>query len=251
MGSALNSRVRNVSVLLLTCALFLAFNSVAGASILAQWTFETSLPDATDSATIGSIAAETGTGTASGLHASASTDYSNPAGNGSAESFSSNTWAIGDYYQFQTSSTGFEDIMLSWSQASSNTGPRDFELQYNFDGGSTFSSAAPYMVLANASPNPTWSTSTAHSEFNLNFDLSAISGLDNQPLITFRLVDVSIVSANGSTVATGGTNRVGNFIISGTTISTDGAVPEASAILVWSMLCGSVLVGMKRSRDVV
>ena len=99
---------------------------------LAVWTFETSLP-----ATAGPHAAEGGINAgagspASGFHASASVVYSNPAGNGSAESFSSTFWSVGDYWQFSTSSVGYTDIHLAWDQASSNTGPRDFVLRQNY-----------------------------------------------------------------------------------------------------------------------
>lgn len=76
--------------------------------VIAKWTFETSPPaDLFDSATIGSIAADEGTGTALGSHASAATDWTTPSGNGSANSLSSNTWAVGDYCQFSLETTGY------------------------------------------------------------------------------------------------------------------------------------------------
>src|SRR5690349_21798851 len=75
------------------------------AVLIADWTFETSVPT-----TAGPYVAEGGvnaaTSFASGLHAGASV-YSNPAGAGSAESFSSTAWAIGDYYQFTSSTIGY------------------------------------------------------------------------------------------------------------------------------------------------
>jgi hypothetical protein len=116
-------------------ALILAlFAPVACANtILADWTFETSQPAATDSTTAGPYAAESGvygsSSKASGNHAGSATDYSSPAGNGSSHSFSANTWAVGDYWQFQGSSTGYQDITLSFDQTSSNTGPRDFKVR--------------------------------------------------------------------------------------------------------------------------
>src|ERR1700742_1621680 len=54
----------------------------AHASIIADWTFETSQP-----VTAGPYSPEIGAGSASGSHAGAST-YSTPAGNGSAHSYS-------------------------------------------------------------------------------------------------------------------------------------------------------------------
>src|SRR5262245_19793198 len=90
----------------------------AQAQILPRWTFETSIP-----VTAGPIAAEVGTGNASGLHAGAAV-YSSPSGNGSLHSYSANVWAVGDYWQFQSSSTGNSGLNLSWDQTSSATGPR-------------------------------------------------------------------------------------------------------------------------------
>ena len=61
--------------------------------------------------------------------------WSNPAGNGSAKSLSSNNWATGDYYQFTLtiSDSEFSGLGLSvyrFDQTGSNTGPKDFQLSY-------------------------------------------------------------------------------------------------------------------------
>ncbi len=109
--------------------------SAAQATTLATWTFETSLPAGTPGANtyITNLEAEVGTGTASGLHAGAAT-YSNPAGNGSAHSFSVNTWAVNDFFQFAVSTLGAQNIILTYDTVSSGTGPRDFALFYSTDG---------------------------------------------------------------------------------------------------------------------
>ena len=57
-----------------------------------------------------------------------------PAGNGSAHSFSSNVWAVGDYYQFQVSTLGQSQIGLVFDQTSSSTGPGNFKVQYSTNG---------------------------------------------------------------------------------------------------------------------
>ncbi len=101
-----------VAVLLLSLA------STARADTIADWTFETSLP-----ATAGPFAPEVGAGAASGNHASARPCTAAPSGNGSAHSFSSNNWAVGDYYQFTFNTTGFTGLTLSFDETSSNTGP--------------------------------------------------------------------------------------------------------------------------------
>lgn len=195
----------------------------AHAAIVAQWTFETSLPT-----TAGAFAPEVGTGTALGYHAGEATVYSNPVGNGSAESFSSNTWAVGDYYQFSTSLTGLGGVTLSWDQTSSSTGPRDFLLAYSTDG-TTFTDFAGYSVLANSSPIA-WSATTPHPEHSFSFDLSAISALDNATMAYYRLIDNSTVAANGLAVATAGTDRVDNFTISAESLP-PAEVPVPGALL--------------------
>jgi MYXO-CTERM domain-containing protein len=197
-----------------TLAAALAVAAVTGAAhaqgVLANWTFETSVP-----ATAGPFAAEGGingaTSQASGFHAGAAA-YSSPAGNGSAHSFSSNTWAINDYYQFTTSTLGFTNIRFQWDQTSSNTGPRDFSLMWSTDG-VTFTSLATTTVLANASPNPVWNATTASPIYTTG-PLAAPAALNNQAIVYFRLVDMSTVSANGGTVATAGTDRIDNVTIS-------------------------------------
>ena len=214
----------------------------AQAANIATWTFETvTAPTGGSAAYPNPIAADIGSGNATGVHASASTVWSTPVGNGSAKSFSSTNWSVGDYYQFNVSTTGYTGITLAWDQAGSNTGPRDFTLSYSTDGIS-FTNFANYSVLANAAPNATWSSTTAHSEYSLTQDLSSVSALNNQAQLYFRLTDRSTVSANGGAVGTGGTDRVDNFSVSGVA-----AVPvPAAAWLMGSSLLG--LAGIARKR---
>jgi len=68
----------------LSTLVFLAAAQATRADIIATWTFETSVPT-----TAGPFSPEVGSGSALGYHASGSAVYSNPAGNGSLESFSS------------------------------------------------------------------------------------------------------------------------------------------------------------------
>jgi hypothetical protein len=183
---------------------------VASAQTLAQWTFEINTPtDLTDSATISGIAADFGTGTASGVHVSAATDWTTPAGNGSANSLSANTWAVGDYFQFTLSTVGYFGIGVSFDQTGSNTGPRDFDLSYSTDG-SSFTAFGSYSLV-----NGSWSAGAPTAlATSFSFDLSSIGALDNAASVYFRLVANSTTSISGATVATGGTGRVDNFTVS-------------------------------------
>ncbi|MFO0690064.1 MAG: PEP-CTERM sorting domain-containing protein [Myxococcota bacterium] len=216
MGTHVSQILARMTMALSVLVLALTGVATANATTIAMWTFETSAPT-----TAGPFGAEVGSGSARGFHAGAST-YSSPAGNGSPRSFSSNTWAVGDYYQFQVDLSGYQDVLISWDQTSSGTGPRDFSLQYSFDG-TNFVSFADYSVLANAAPNPVWSSGGSRSPlYTLSYDLSAISVLDGVSTAYFRMTDRSTVSASGGVVASGGTGRVDNVLIEATVVPEPG-----------------------------
>lgn len=205
-----------ISVVALTA---IAATANAGSAVdLALWTFEASVP-----VTAGPHLAEGGvfaaTSNALGFH-SGSSVYSNPVGNGSVESFSSTNWLVGDYYQFSTSTLGYESIVLSFDQTSSNTGPRDFVVQWSTDG-VNFTNGLQYQVLANAAPNAVWTSGGARLP---EFTTTTAIPVDNAAQLVVRLTNNSTVSANGGTVASGGTNRVDNVLVSGVLIPTPGAM---------------------------
>ena len=205
------------SFVILTAAVAAASLVTAQAAIIGDWTFETSLP-----ATAGPFSPEIGSGSALGSHAGAAV-YSTPAGNGSSHSFSANTWAVGDYWEFDVSTLGFTGIQISFDQVSSATGPGLFGLFYSVNGGAYSQIGANYTVLANASPNPVWNATTSSSIYTFTPSLSSTgTALDNATTVSFRLVDQTTTSANGGTVATGGTDRVDNFVVS--------TVPEPTSL---------------------
>lgn len=227
------------TILVLGCSLLAGALTCHASITIADWTFEATAPS-----TAGPLFPEQGTGSALGWHASSDAVYSNPVGNGSGESFSANNWAVGDYWQFQVSTLGFTGISLSWDQASSNTGPRDYGLYYSTDGTVFNQFNSDLFVLANASPNSTWSSSTTHSEYSFSQDLGSIVGLNNAESVWFRLVNKSTVSANGGSTGTGGTDRIDNFIVSATSVAV--AVPEPSTFIAGALLLLPFGVGSVR-----
>lgn len=197
-----------------TFALIAAVGIAASANAtdtLALWTFETSVPT-----TAGPHAAEVGAGNALGFHALAGTVYSNPAGNGSVESFSSNFWSTGDYYQFSITTVGYENIQFGWSQTRSSTGPDNFNLEWSTDG-VNFATLQNYTVGTLG-----WSTSPANFQAGSVFAPIALpAGAADQASLIIRLTS-TVTPTN-----TAGTNRVDDIFFTGTLIPS----PASAALL--------------------
>lgn len=190
----------------------------AQAIVITQWTFETSVPT-----TAGPHAAEVGTGSATGYHASSSTVYSNPSGNGSLESFSSNYWlTVGDYYQFQTNTTGWSNLVLSFDQTRSSTGPSAFEVLYSTNG-TTWTQLATYTVNS-----ASWSSVTPLNPPTTSYSYALPAALNNQATAYVRLSLVTAVTA------TAGTSRVDNVTIT----------PEPTTLCLLGL--GSLVLGLRR-----
>ena len=198
---------------------------------IADWTFETSQP-----ATAGPIYPEAGSGTGTAYHSYSATPYSSVTGNGSAQAWSATHWNVGDYWQFSVSTLGYQNIQLSWDQTSSNTGPGIFALEYSING-TEFTQFVSYTVRTNASP--AWNSTSSSSLYSFNYDLSLITGLNNEATVYFQLVDTNTTSANGGTVASGGTDRVDNFTVTGTQI------PDSMPTLA-GLVCGLGLLTVLR-----
>lgn len=204
---------------MIALTLVAAFAVTAGADTLAEWTFEVSVPT-----TAGPHAAEGGVygGPATGSHSSGSTVYSNPVGNGSFESFSSNYWSVGDYYEFQTSSVGYTGITISWDQARSSTGPTPFDLLWSIDGAIWNTLVDDYTVQISGSTGPgTWSSTPPPNPAFSFGPIAAPAALDGQATIYFRMTNQGVPGG------TAGTNRIDNIVIAG--------VPEPAAFVLLAL----------------
>lgn len=210
----------------------LSMPGVASAETIASWTFEApNVPTDSTGQSSGPWSPTTGSGSASGFHTSTSTGWSSPSGNGSADSFSSNNWAIGDYYQFQAATTGLTGIGISFDQNRSGTGPSGFDLQYRAGSSGGFTTFGSYVV-----PNESWSPTTPVSgSTSFSYDMSSVSSLNGQADIFFRLTATSAPSASA------GTNRVDNVQITG--------VPEPSTVVLGAAgLCLAGITARRRLR---
>jgi len=212
------------SAVILTGALLGSFT--ASAQTIAQWTFETSIP-----LTGGPLTPEVGAGTATSNTGGA---FTNPAGWGSTESWSSVGWAIGEYFQFQVSTIGFTDIGVNWQQTGSNSGPANFVLQYSTDNVS-YTNFGTYAVTLDG-----WNTTATPAASVKSFGLSTILAINNVPNVYFRLTVVDTVSVNGGIVAAGGTSRVDNFTVT--------AIPEPSSTVALAGMFALAGVMLRRRR---
>ena len=198
------------------------------ADTLATWTFESSglsgtttfAPGANTTTTnfFAEGGSQAGTAVATGLHATAAT-YSSPSGNGTTKSLSANNWSVGDYWQLQLNTVGFSGLSLSYDQTGSGTGPRDFALSYSLNGTSFTSIGSTYSVVLS-----TWNATTPMIGFTQTYDLGAFTDINNASTVYFRLTDMSTTAINGTTVGTGGTDRIDNFSVFTT------PVPEPSTV---------------------
>jgi MYXO-CTERM domain-containing protein len=189
-----------------------AFSFSAQAVTVVQWDFESYTAPTGTFTTFGGIAPSIGTGLGSVFHSTAAT-FSTPVGNGSAKSLSANNWSVNDYWQFTFSTVGYSGVTVTFDQAGSGSGPRDFTALYSLDA-VNFSPLGSYAVALSS-----WSSAAPATGFDHTFSLPVAAS--DAPTVYFMIRDVATVSINGSTIGTGGTNRVDNFTVSAT------PVPEA------------------------
>ena len=147
----------------------------------------------------------------------------------------SNTWAVGDFFQFAVSTTGHQNIQISYDQVGNSKGPGTFFLAYSTNG-STFTKFGSDYAVAAGNWSPTIPTSVNSFSFNLN----SIIAINDQSIIYFRVVDDSTVATGGGTVMAVGDDRIDNFLVSAQ------PVPEPS-VMALAVLGGAFSTfGLKR-----
>lgn len=218
----------------------------AVAVTIARWTFEPPPGDVTDSSAYPtSVMPATGSGNASGNHGDSRTDWRSHDRGSSNFAWSSNYWTTpetstgtgdGDYWQFALSTIGFQDIVVTWEQASTDAGPRDFGFYWSTDLAGPFQQfGAAYVVLPANQYSP------------YSRDVSSITSLNNDSSVFFRLVLKSNAQADevGVTGAAG-LNRVDNFIVSGTRSAV--SVPDGGASWLLLGLAMAAIVALRERR---
>jgi hypothetical protein len=113
------------------------------------------------------------------------------------------------YYYTSFSSSGHHNILISSKHKSSNTGPKDFKLQYKVGAGGTWTDVTGGTIAC----------------ANDNFILGVLTNValpvacDNQPDVSLRWIMTSNTSVNLGTVAAAGTSRIDNVFIIGDVIT--------------------------------
>ena len=179
------------------------------ATTITQWTFES--PPTPPTPPTPAI----GTGTASG--GSGLTGESYPTGNGSSSGWSFTGWTTAtsldatDYLQFAVPTTGYQNITFGFGERRSATGIRAFEIHYSTDG-------TNFQIV----PGSTTSVPDDTSWRTHLYDLSALTGMNNNANAAFRIYGYSAEAGAG-------TWRIDDVTINGDAL-TDLAPTVASTI---------------------
>lgn len=209
----------------LLCALLLslfASSLVIAQTTITQWTFEGSVSTpSTGSGTATLIGGTTGsfvTGNGS-LIAWNTTNYP-------TEFVGSGTAGV----QYSVSTTGYQDIIITWGNRNSGTAANRLRLQYTLDGANwvNFVADATNATNMNGATDAGFDagryiTNAGTVWFTRSADLSSISGADNNPNFGIRLVTEFVDATAGydatvstSSYSTGGTIRYDDVTFAGT-----------------------------------
>jgi hypothetical protein len=105
-------------------------------------------------------------------------------------------------WEIQLTTTGFTNLKLSSQQQGSNTGPRDFAIEYKIGAGGTWTLLGVPVTL---------NTSGWHGPVSFTLPPAC----ENQTSLYIHWIMTSNTAINGTTVASGGASRIDNINISG------------------------------------
>ena len=184
--------------LFITCLILFCFISVQGQTIIVAWNFEDK-----DRISDGGIPVNLD----SEITSTSESTINYVSGSGGSGTYSTNNinWDNGQnlkYWQIVFSTQGYKNLNLSSKQYSSNTGPRDFKVQYSTDGTLWTDLGATITIAANF-------TKGVLKEFDLPVQC------DDQPMVCIRWIMNTNIAVNGSNVGSSGSNRIDDILIKG------------------------------------
>jgi len=223
----------------------LAASAAANAQVIAQWNFNSLVPD--NSTATGSLLPSVGSGSAAlvGTTGSFASGSANGGSSDPAPATDNSGWGTTGYaaqgtgdrtrgVQFNVSTVGSSLIAVSWDQRLSNTAARSAQFQYSLNG-TTFTD---FGTVFSGSPGDTWFN-------NRSVDLSSVPGVGNNANFAFRIVaafepstSTYLAATPASTYATTGTWRFD--------MATVTAVPEPGTYAM--MLAGLAMIGFMAAR---
>ncbi len=125
------------------------------------------------------------------------------------------------YWQVRVNALGFESLVISSKQQGSNTGPRDFRIDYSLDG-------TNWEVIPGSDIT-----------VGINFNSGTVSGLaipaaaSNQEEVFFRWIVTSNTNVNGGEIASTGTNRIDDILVKGVALGEEVPAPEPISLAFW------------------
>ncbi|UPT71112.1 MAG: hypothetical protein M0D53_01450 [Flavobacterium sp. JAD_PAG50586_2] len=140
--------------------------------------------------------------------------------------------------RFNTSTSGYQDIKVTWDQRFSNTSPNTVRLQYTTNGSTwnnfIMTSANTTLCAGSINANGCFENNAGDVYRRVAVDLTSITGVNNNPNFGVRMMasyyqsttEFRQSNAPGSVAGTAGTWRFDNVTISGTIIT----VPNPSVI---------------------
>jgi len=188
--------MKKITLSLLMLLPFLCFSQ----DTLVKWTFPTTPGD---SVADGGITANltmnisANGGTSAMTNSSGATTYS----------ASATKWDAGSgvkFWQIKVVTLGYQTLTLSSKQRSSNTGPRDFKVQYKVDYTGTWTDV-PGATVADTN---NWSRGVLSN-------VALPSACENKDTVYIRWIMTSNTSANAGTVASTGTSRIDDIAVLG------------------------------------
>ncbi|MCD8511199.1 MAG: hypothetical protein LRY73_15900 [Bacillus sp. (in: Bacteria)] len=121
------------------------------------------------------------------------------------------------YWMIEFSTLEHFDLTLSSKQFGSNTGPRDFAVEYSIDG-FTWSEV----------PNSAIEVANGWENAGMLNEIALPEILNDQELVYLRWIKTTDVRVDGNTnlsITSGGTNRIDDIVINGLTVAIEDGVP--------------------------